>query len=186
MSNIYHKHHIIPKHAGGTNNPDNFIYLSIADHAEAHRLLYKEYGRWQDKLAWKALSGSIGREEIIRQRVSLTHKGNPKSPEQRAKISVALKGKTHTSEHRKNNSEAQKEWNHHNTNPFKGKHHTSQTKKHLSNIHPGYKHLKAKPVTINNITYLCISWAAQALSVSNPTIRNRIRSKNFPEYYLPL
>ena len=26
-----HKHHIIPKHAGGTDDPDNLIELSIID-----------------------------------------------------------------------------------------------------------------------------------------------------------
>jgi len=60
-----HTHHIVPKHAGGTDDPENLIDLSIPGHAEAHRLLFDEYGRWQDDLAWLMLSGMIGKEEFI-------------------------------------------------------------------------------------------------------------------------
>ena len=56
---IYHSHHIIPRHAGGTDDPENIILLTIEEHAEAHRLLYEKYGRWQDFYAWKGLSGQI-------------------------------------------------------------------------------------------------------------------------------
>lgn len=65
-----HKHHIIPKHMGGTDDSDNLVELTIEDHAEAHRLLYEKYGKWQDRLAWKALSGQIGKEEIIKELLS--------------------------------------------------------------------------------------------------------------------
>ena len=54
-----HKHHIIPKHAGGTDDPENLVELTLEEHAEAHRKLFEEYGRWQDEKAWKALSGQI-------------------------------------------------------------------------------------------------------------------------------
>tara|TARA_Y100000296_G_scaffold37424_1_gene43351 strand:+ start:136 stop:555 length:420 start_codon:yes stop_codon:yes gene_type:complete len=62
---IYHSHHIIPKHAGGTDEPTNLIRLTIDEHAEAHRVLYEKYNRWQDKLAWKSLSGMIDKKEIL-------------------------------------------------------------------------------------------------------------------------
>ena len=62
---IYHSHHIIPKHAGGTDEPTNLIKLTIDEHAEAHRVLYEKHNRWQDKLAWKSLSGMIDKEEIL-------------------------------------------------------------------------------------------------------------------------
>jgi len=38
-----HKHHIIPRHMGGTNEPANIIELDIPSHAEAHRILYEKY-----------------------------------------------------------------------------------------------------------------------------------------------
>ena len=42
---IMHKHHIIPKHSGGSDDAKNLIELSVEEHAEAHRLLYKKYGK---------------------------------------------------------------------------------------------------------------------------------------------
>ena len=62
-----HKHHIIPRHAGGTDDPSNIVELTIEEHAEAHRKLYKKYGRWQDKVAWKSLSQQITFAEATRQ-----------------------------------------------------------------------------------------------------------------------
>jgi hypothetical protein len=49
-----HKHHIIPKHAGGSNDLSNLVELTIQEHAEAHRVLYEKYGRTQDKVAWSS------------------------------------------------------------------------------------------------------------------------------------
>jgi hypothetical protein len=66
---IYHKHHIIPRHAGGSDDPSNLIELTIEEHAEAHKKLWEEHGRWQDHIAWKGLSGQIDKDEIRRLRV---------------------------------------------------------------------------------------------------------------------
>lgn len=63
---IKHKHHIIPRHMGGTDDPSNLVELTIQEHAEAHRLLFEKYGCWQDEVAWKALSGQIPNAEINR------------------------------------------------------------------------------------------------------------------------
>lgn len=59
-----HKHHIIPRHAGGTDDPENILELTVEEHAEAHRLLHEKYGKHEDWVAWKCLSGQIGKEEI--------------------------------------------------------------------------------------------------------------------------
>jgi hypothetical protein len=61
-----HKHHIIPKHAGGTDDPSNLVELSVDDHAEAHRKLYEEYGRWQDYVAWQGLAKLSPKEELVK------------------------------------------------------------------------------------------------------------------------
>ena len=63
---IYHKHHIIPRHAGGTDSPDNIVSLTVKEHAEAHRLLFESFGRWQDLYAWRGLSGQINMSEEIK------------------------------------------------------------------------------------------------------------------------
>ena len=60
-----HNHHIIPRHAGGTNDPDNLISLTVEEHAQAHKELYEEFGRDEDRRAWLGLSGIIGKEEIV-------------------------------------------------------------------------------------------------------------------------
>ena len=106
-----HKHHIIPRHAGGTDDPSNIVYLTVKQHAEAHKKLFKKYGRWQDKLAYEGLSGQIGKEEIIQEiyknrknrtgailseetklKISMTKKGKKASIETRNKISQSLMG----------------------------------------------------------------------------------------------
>lgn len=64
---IYHMHHVVPKHMGGSDDASNLIKLTIEEHAEAHRKLYEEHGHWEDKLAWKALSGQISKAEIAQE-----------------------------------------------------------------------------------------------------------------------
>lgn len=64
--NTYHRHHIIPKHAGGTDDPSNLIRLTIPEHAEAHRLLWEQHGRPEDKLAWLMLAGKTEEAEAAR------------------------------------------------------------------------------------------------------------------------
>lgn len=65
MKKQIHKHHIIPKHIGGSDDADNLIELSVEEHADAHRKLYEEYGRREDYIAWKCLAGIIGKEELV-------------------------------------------------------------------------------------------------------------------------
>lgn len=62
---MIHKHHIVPKHAGGGDEPSNIQKLSIEEHAEAHRKLYEKYKRPEDKIAWLALSGQLTKQECV-------------------------------------------------------------------------------------------------------------------------
>ena len=61
---IKHKHHIVPRHMGGSDDPSNLIQLTIEEHAQAHKLLFEKYGHWQDEVAWRALSGQVPNAEI--------------------------------------------------------------------------------------------------------------------------
>ena len=63
MKTKYHKHHIIPRHAGGTNDSSNIRELTVEEHAEAHKVLWEEHKNYFDFLAWKALSGQIKMSE---------------------------------------------------------------------------------------------------------------------------
>jgi hypothetical protein len=65
-----HRHHIVPKHAGGADDPSNIIELTVEEHADAHRLLYEQYGRHQDWLAWQGLAGLLSKEEIVKEQLS--------------------------------------------------------------------------------------------------------------------
>jgi hypothetical protein len=64
---IKHRHHKLPRHAGGTDDPENLEELTIEEHAEAHHKLWEKYRRKEDWLAWRGLSGLIGRDELLRE-----------------------------------------------------------------------------------------------------------------------
>lgn len=51
------RHHIIPRHVGGTDDQSNLTSLTYKEHRLAHVLLYRIHGRWQDKVAINAMSG---------------------------------------------------------------------------------------------------------------------------------
>jgi len=86
---------------GGTDDSSNIVELTVEEHAEAHRKLYEQHGRWEDNLAYKALSGAIGKEEIILERQREAGR-RVKSPEERAKLSKSLKGRKLSAEHKAN------------------------------------------------------------------------------------
>ena len=73
---------------GGSDDPSNLIELTIEEHAEAHRKLYKEFGRVQDRRAWLGLAKMMTGKEIIKEILT-----SPKSEEHKRKISEAHKGK---------------------------------------------------------------------------------------------
>ena len=73
-----HKHHIVPKHAGGSDDSSNIIELTPEEHANAHRLLWEEHGRWQDYCAWKGLEGLASRAEHIKLVLSESAKASNK------------------------------------------------------------------------------------------------------------
>ena len=93
-----HKHHIIPKHMGGTDDSSNLVELTVEEHAEAHRILFEQHGHWEDYIAWQGLSGRIGKEEIIRNVSRLANLGKTMSESSKEKISKASSGRLHTEE----------------------------------------------------------------------------------------
>lgn len=52
-----HRHHIKPKHSGGTDVQSNYTYLTIKKHIIAHWLLWKIYGNINDKKSFILLKG---------------------------------------------------------------------------------------------------------------------------------
>ncbi len=54
---LTHKHHIVPRHAGGTDHPWNLIEVPVHEHANLHWLRFIETGDWQDRVAYMGLLG---------------------------------------------------------------------------------------------------------------------------------
>ena len=52
---------------GGPNHSSNIVVLSVEEHAEAHKKLYEEHGKWQDKFAGEMLSGQIKSDDVRRE-----------------------------------------------------------------------------------------------------------------------
>jgi len=61
---IKHRHHIIPKHMGGTDDEDNIILLTLEEHIQAHWDLYQKYGKLADLGAYYLLKGDSRGHEI--------------------------------------------------------------------------------------------------------------------------
>ena len=127
---IYHKHHIIPKHMGGTDDPSNLIYLTIEEHAEAHKKLWEKHGHWQDELAYKGLSKLISKDEIILEVSVKANLGKTFSTEHKEKISKALKNHSVSEETRKKISNTRRQKNI--PSPRKNASHTDEAKQLLS------------------------------------------------------
>lgn len=58
-SNNLHRHHIVPKHMGGSDEEDNYTYLSVREHQIAHYLLWKIHGKINDLRAMHMLGANL-------------------------------------------------------------------------------------------------------------------------------
>jgi hypothetical protein len=140
-----HKHHKVPRHAGGTNDLDNIVLLTVEEHAEAHRLLFEQYGRWQDELAWLTLSGQVPHAEAhhlgrkMRMKGNQTFLGKTHGDVAKAKISAANKGRKFTIEHKQKLSEARR-----------NRVTTDETRRKLSESMKGHQHTLGKIYSIES------------------------------------
>lgn len=69
-----HKHHLIPKYLGGSDESQNLVEVTPTQHTMFHYCNWCLWGNEQDKIAWKALAGYSTKEEIIHQVISLAGK----------------------------------------------------------------------------------------------------------------
>ena len=163
----YHLHHIVPKHIGGTDDSSNLVRLTVEEHAEAHRLLYEKYGRWQDKCAWLSLSGQIGKDEIRRMKASEANKGPRSGVRLKTTIENAIKatdawtGKQHTEDSKRRISESNKEyWGNQKERPWQ--------------YHSSFK--------IEGAEYTGLKMIVEKDDVSRQTVYNRCNSDKFPDW----
>lgn len=105
---VLHKHHIIPKHMGGNDDPSNLIELTVEEHAEAHRKLWEEHGNEYDKIAWLSLTNQIDNAEARILAVIEWNKNRIISDETKEKMSESLKKYYSDPNNRKKTSDATK------------------------------------------------------------------------------
>lgn len=100
--NIYHTHHIVPKHAGGSDDPSNLVKLTVEEHAQAHLDLYEKYGDERDLVASRMLKGQITKAEAIKivQKLPKTKKWKKQMSERMSGENNPMYGKEVTKEHR--------------------------------------------------------------------------------------
>lgn len=100
--------------------------MTVEEHAEAHKKLWEQHGRWQDKIAWKALSGQIGKEEIILEIIKNANTNREIKEETKNKIRLFNLGKKHSEETKKKMSANRK------LKPCRIGNHSEETKKKIS------------------------------------------------------
>lgn len=164
---MYHIHHIFPRHAGGTDDPSNLIRLTIEEHAEAHRKLYEQHGRWQDKVAWLSLSKQINSDEIRRMKASEANKGPRTGRRLEATIENGKKG-----------NEA-----------WRGNKHTEESKSKISESNKKYwGNIKERPwqyrsvYLVDGVEWIGVGGISKEYNVSRQTIYNRCKSDKFPNW----
>lgn len=136
----FEKHHIIPKCAGGTDHPDNLVFLTAREHFICHMLLVKFCKPEHLKSLQYALGMMRSRGHIVsshsydfaRKQYLLAHvknrTGSKHSEETKAKMSFSHTGKKKSKEHCSNLRLSQL-----------GKHLSDAHKQKLSNATKGRK-----------------------------------------------
>ena len=92
----FHKHHILPRHLGGSDDPSNIVLLHPYDHAIAHFVRWKIYKTRGDAWAFNVLKKWLDEG-------GLTAKGMKASEETKEKLRIA-----HSTRIRKPHSEETK------------------------------------------------------------------------------
>lgn len=141
-----HKHHIIPRHMGGSNDPSNIVELTIPEHALAHKKLYEEHGKIEDKIAWLCLSGKKDEAEKLRIELAKNAFKNTflsdkvKKQKWQTKISKSLKNKKQSLETRQKRSLSLKK-------AYQENRHSKSDGRHLKKYAKQNKKLLAKLAT---------------------------------------
>jgi len=161
---MIHKHHIVPRHAGGTDDASNIIELTIEEHAQAHKELYDKHGHEYDQIAYRMLSGQIPVAEATRQAQSFANRGENKTPNQRKASNRNLKKAIESNIGRKHSEES---------NLKKSK----SNRKYWSKIKD--RPWQKKTFIIEGKTYLGLEKVMKTFNCTMPTVYNRIKNSKF-------
>lgn len=172
------KHHITPKHEGGTDDAYNLIRLSLKDHRTAHKIRYEMYGNKYDLSAYNFMMGQTKEaKRLICSANGSKSKGKKLTKEHREKLSRpgslnSFHGKTHSKESREKMRQKAigRKWK-------------EETKEKLSNT------LKNNPLItgsrrceIKGRMYKSCTEAANSLGLKKNTLSYRLNSKNYQDY----
>ena len=103
-----HKHHIIPKYEGGSNLQENIVKLTVTQHAMWHYAEWTRKRNNEDYLAWKCLSGQIGKEEILKLKSKIGYLAMKDLIKDKPHPGTKLKGRKQSEQHKLNRSKALK------------------------------------------------------------------------------
>jgi hypothetical protein len=67
----YEKHHIIPRHMGGNNNPENLIKLDLRQHTLIHYILFRQHRNLGNEIAYKMKSGQTEEGNKLRLKLAV-------------------------------------------------------------------------------------------------------------------
>jgi hypothetical protein len=163
-----HWHHIVPKHTGGSDDPSNLVHLTVEEHAEEHRKLWEQYGRWQDKIAWKTLSGQISIQEAHEEMMRVNN------PMHKQEVLNKMSGDNHWSKRQGNTH------NWINDNPMKnpevvikmsGDNHWSKRPGKIHNAKVNHPKGSSKKVTVKGKIYNSIKDASDDLNLGYRKIK---------------
>jgi hypothetical protein len=163
MKRIYHMHHIVPKHMGGTDDPSNLKKVTIRQHALEHKKLYEKYGKWEDNVAWLSLSKQISCAMATKIAQSLANK--IKTPSQ-------LKAAN------RNRQLALKAWT--------GAKHKKETLKKISKANKKYwgnmphRPWQLKTYIVEGKEYKGLEQLMKKFKLTMPALYYRFNSNNFP------
>jgi hypothetical protein len=204
------KHHIVPKCLGGTNKKDNIVSLTAKEHYICHKLLCEiypdenklKYAFWRmcnvanNEFQHRTYTVSSRDYNRIKQEVAEITSKRTKHYSDAVrkligeKVSKKLKGRPSDKKGipNPNHSEWMKE-----NNPMKGKTHTDEVKAMLREVNskPKSEEHKSKisrnspnnkTCVVEGITYRSVAEAARQLSISENTVRGRVKNKNFKNW----
>ena len=167
---MFHKHHIIPKHVGGTDDSSNLVLLTVEEHAEAHKKLWEQHGRWQDKIAWQTLSGQISIQEAREQMMKYNN------PMYNDEVKDKMSGENHWSKREKNKNK--KLFGDINAmhipevvNKMSGENHWSKRPGKIHNAKVNHPKGSSKKIIVNGILYSSLKEAEMKLNMGRRKIK---------------
>jgi hypothetical protein len=172
------RHHIVPRHAGGTNCKDNLIKLSLKDHVLAHKIRYETYGSQYDLSAYNYMLGQSAKaKRAICAANGAKSRGRKLTEDHKKKLSKPgelnpFYGKTHTLEVRQKMREK-----------ATGRKWSKETKEKLSKtLKLRHDITNPRRCKINNVLYSSLLEASRILKIGRSLLKYRLDFAKWTDY----